>query len=174
MNKTKKSYLSKALIFGFISTLVLAYIPNVSFDQIKVLTQAGKYTNEFNQVQAVYHFTKGSDINTVLQSAADHLKTNNPKSEIRVDDPHVLFSIWVLRHKNIAMKDLDWLWYEAPLEIHYYWQSNRPDPLVNMEYVIFGNVGYMGIFNRENEASPYYLQTIYEFDRLKQNNPLIP
>ncbi|UVI29161.1 DUF2691 family protein [Paenibacillus spongiae] len=174
MRKTKKVYLSKVLIFGFISALVFAYVPEVSFSQMKELSQAEQYAEEFNQVRAVYHFTQGSEIHADLQTAASNLKNINPETKISTDDPHVLFSLWVLQHKNKAVKDLDWLWYEAPRELHYYWQSNRSNERVNLEYAIFNHVGYLGIFNRANEESPYYLQKVIEFDRLKNNQPLIP
>ncbi|NOU77015.1 hypothetical protein GC098_37605 [Paenibacillus sp. LMG 31458] len=174
VNKTKQTHLSNALIFGLISVLALSYTPKISFNQIKQLSQVSKDSEQFNQVKAISNFTLESDINVVLKTAAENLKDKTPLSEIPIDDPHVAFSIWVLKHKNIAIKNLDWLWYEAPMELHFYWQSNRPDPLLDKEYVIFNNVGYMGVFQRTDASSTYYLQTIYEFDRLKTNNPLIP
>lgn len=174
MNKKKKFLYSKALIFGLISVFVIFYAPKISFQQIKEFTETKKYSEQFNQVIAVSNFSDESDINVLLQTAANHLKDKNPNSDIPVDDPHVAFSIWVLQHRNVALKDLDWLWYEAPLDLHYYWQSNRPDQQVTLEYVIFNEVGYMGVFERENEKESYYLRTIYEFDQLKTFNPQIP
>lgn len=174
MYKKKQFLFSKALIFGLISVCVIFYGPKISLNEIHELTKANKYTEQFNQIKAVSQFSVESDINDVLQTTANHLKDKNPKSEIPVEDPHVAFSIWVLQHRNVAIKDLDWLWYEAPLELHYYWQSNRPDQQVTLEYVFFNEVGYMGVFERENEKEPYYLRTIYEFDQLKTFNPQIP
>ncbi|BBH24393.1 hypothetical protein Back11_57380 [Paenibacillus baekrokdamisoli] len=166
--------LSKALIFGLISVYAISYAPKITFNQIKEISQTSRYSNEFNQIKSVSNFSSESDINAVLKTAAEGLKDKNPASEIRIEDPHVTFSIWALNHKNIAIKDLDWLWYEAPRELHYYWQSNRPEPLIDMEYVIFHDVGYMGVFQRDDTNSPFYLRTIYEFDRLKMNNVSIP
>ncbi|WHY17167.1 hypothetical protein QNH28_16780 [Paenibacillus sp. G2S3] len=174
MYKKKQFLFSKALIFGLISVCVIFYGPKISLNEIHELTKANKYTEQFNQIKAVSQFSVESDINDVLQTTANHLKDKNRKSEIPVEDPHVAFSIWVLQHRNVAIKDLDWLWYEAPLELHYYWQSNRPDQQVTLEYVFFNEVGYMGVFERENEKEPYYLRTIYEFDQLKTFNPQIP
>lgn len=174
MYKKKQFLFSKALIFGLISVCVIFYGPKISLNEIHELTKANKYTEQFNQIKAVSQFSVESDINDVLQKTANHLKDKNPKSEIPVEDPHVAFSIWVLQHRNVAIKDLDWLWYEAPLELHYYWQSNRPDQQVTLEYVFFNDVGYMGVFERQNEKGPYYLRTIYEFDQLKTFNPQIP
>lgn len=174
MNKKKTFLYSKALIFGLISVFVIFYAPKINLNQIRELSEANKYTEQFNQVKAVSNFKVESDINDVLRTAANQLKDKNPKSEIPVDDPHVAFSIWVLQHRNIALKDLDWLWYKAPLELHYYWQINCPDPLVTLEYVVFNEVGYMGVFEREHEKEPYHLRTIYEFDRLNAWNPMIP
>ncbi|MEK4237721.1 hypothetical protein [Paenibacillus sp. FSL H7-0714] len=174
MNKKKKFLYAKALMFGLITVFVIFYTPKISFQQIKALSESNKYTEQFNQVKAVSNFKIESDVNNVLQKAANHLKDKNPNSEIPVDDPHVVFSIWVLQHRNVALQDLDWLWYKAPLELHYYWQINRPDPLVTLEYVVFNEVGYMGVFEREHEKEPYHLRTIYEFDRLKTWTPMIP
>lgn len=157
-----------------ISVCVIFYGPKISLSEIHELTKANKYTEQFNQIKSVSQFSIESDINEVLKAAASHLKEKNPKSEIPVEEPHVAFSIWVLQHRNVAIKDLDWLRYEAPLELHYYWQSNRPDQRVTLEYVFFNEVGYMGVFERENEKEPYYLRKIYEFDRLKTFNPQIP
>lgn len=174
MNKKKTFLYSKALLFGLISVCVIFYGPKISLNEIHELTKANKYTEQFNKIKSVSQFSVESDINDVLSTSANHLKDKNPNSEIPVDDPHVAFSIWVLQHRNVALKDLDWLWYKAPLELHYYWQINRPDPLVTLEYVVFNEVGYMGVFERENTTSPYYLRKIFEFDRLKTNNPQIP
>lgn len=157
-----------------ISVCVIFYGPKISLNEIHELTKANKYTEQFNQIKSVSQFSVESDINDVLRTSVNQLKVNNPKSEIPVEDPHVAFSIWVLQHRDVAIKDLDWLWYEAPLELHYYWQSNRPDQRVTLEYVFFNEVGYMGVFERENEKEPYYLRKIYEFDRLKTFNPQIP
>lgn len=174
MNKKKTFLYSKALLFGLISVCVIFYGPKISLNEIHELTKANKYTEQFNKIKSVSHFSVESDINVVLSTSANHLKDKNPNSEIPVDDPHVAFSIWVLQHRNVALKDLDWLWYKAPIELHYYWQINRPDPLVTLEYVVFNEVGYLGVFERENTTSPYYLRKIFEFDRLKTNNPQIP
>ncbi|OZQ69579.1 hypothetical protein CA600_03210 [Paenibacillus sp. VTT E-133280] len=174
MYKKKQFLFSKALIFGLISVCVIFYGPKISLNEIHELTKANKYTEQFNQIKSVSQFSVESDMNGVLKAAASQLKEKNPKSEIPVEDPHVAFSIWVLQHRNVAIKDLDWLWYEAPLELHYYWQSNRPDQRVTLEYVIFNEVGYMGVFERKNEKKPYHLRTIYEFDRLKAWSPMIP
>lgn len=174
MNKKKTFLYSKALLFGLISVCVIFYGPKISLNEIHELTKANKYTEQFNKIKSVSQFSVESDINDVLSTSANYLKDKNPNSEIPVDDPHVAFSIWVLQHRNVALKDLDWLWYKAPIELHYYWQINRPDPLVTLEYVVFNEVGYLGVFERENTTSPYYLRKIFEFDRLKINNPQIP
>ncbi|WP_135549702.1 hypothetical protein [Paenibacillus cymbidii] len=172
--RTKRLHLAKALVFGLITVLAVAYVPKISLSEIGMAAQIKRETEQFNQIKAVARFTSDSTINADMQAAADTLKKNSPKSTIQADDPHVLFDIWVLRNRNVAVADLDWLWYEAPRELHFYWQSNRPDQLTDMEYVIFHDVGYMGVFKRANSASPYRLQSIYEFDRLKWNQPQIP
>lgn len=174
VKKRKKPYLSKALIFGFICVISSFYTPNFDWSQLKEHFQDAKYSAEFSQVNGVSHFSASSEINVNLHKSAVDLQDKNPISEIKIEDPHVLFSIWALSHKSLPMKDLDWLWYKSPQELHYYWQSNRPDEFTNMEYIIFNDVGYMGIFQRVDKNSQFILRTIYEFDRLKMNNPLIP
>ncbi|TBL70531.1 hypothetical protein [Paenibacillus thalictri] len=174
MRKAKKSYLSKALIFGLICVYANFYLPKITLTQLKEQVENAKYTAEFNQVRAVSQYSAASEVNAILQKAAEQLRDKNPKSEITIDDPHVLFSIWVLTHRDMSIQDLDWLWYTAPRELHYYWQSSRPDPLTTLEYVIFNETGYMGLFKRATASSPFLLESVYEFDRLKNANPAIP
>ncbi|MFX3635488.1 MAG: hypothetical protein ACE3L7_04320 [Candidatus Pristimantibacillus sp.] len=174
VNKKKKYYLSKALIFGLVAVIVLTYAPKIGIGQIKDLSQINQYSTEFNEVLAVSNFTYKSDITSILQTTADHLIDKSPDTTIRADDPHLLFSIWMMNHRNIAIKDVDWLWYKSPLELHYYWQSDRSNENISLEHVIFNDVGYLGVFQRVDGENSYYLKTVIEFDRLKRGNPLIP
>ncbi|NQX69963.1 hypothetical protein HQN90_27900 [Paenibacillus alba] len=174
MKKAKKPILTTALIFGLICVISTFYVPKISWSQLKAHSQDIQYSAEFNQVNAVYHFSADSEIHELLSKSALALQDKNPQSEINIEDPHVLFSLWVLSHQGLPMTDLDWLWYKAPLELHYYWQSSRFDELTNKEYIQFRDVGYMGVFTKSEKNSPYKLQAVYEYDRLKMNNPIIP
>jgi hypothetical protein len=46
--------------------------------------------------------------------------------------------------------------------------------LNSQEYIIFQDVGYLGVYKRADIKSPFALQAVYEFDRFKLNNPQIP
>jgi hypothetical protein len=175
MNKTKKFYLAKAHIFGLICVIATFYTPKFGLNEINAYVQNSKYTSEFNQVNAVYHFNPNSEINKINLRAAEIIKEKNPKSAITID-PNVLFRIWVLSHKNLQIQDqdLDWLYYKSPQEYHYYWSSTHPNELNSMEHIIFNGVGYLGVFQRADINSAFSLQAIYEFDHLKMGNPLIP
>jgi hypothetical protein len=175
MNKTKKFYLVKAHIFGLICVIATFYTPKFGLNEIKEFVRDSKYSSEFNEVKAVYHFNENSEINTLNLRAAEIIKEKNSKSTITIDT-NVLFRIWVLSHKNLQIQDqdLDWLYYKSPQEYHYYWSSTRFNELNYTEHIIFRDVGYMGVFKRSDVNSPFYLQAVYEFDRLKMGNPPIP
>jgi hypothetical protein len=91
----------------------------------------------------------------------------------------ILFRIWVLNHRNLPIKDLDWLWSHAHNDLHFFWSEHNPaeqntNELKSLEYIVFQDVGYMGVFKRPDVKSAFSLQSVYEFDRFKNNNPQIP
>jgi hypothetical protein len=174
VNKKKQFYLAKALIFGLVCVVVTFYIPKFGFSVIKENKLDTQYTSEFNQVNAIFHFKTNSEINTLQRKAAEMAKAKNPKSDVTIDDPMILFRIWVLNHRGLPIKDLDWLWSQAHKDLHFFWSAHNPNALNSWEYIIFQDVGYMGVFKRPDEKSDFSLQAIYEFDRFKTNNPQIP
>ncbi|SFS48888.1 hypothetical protein [Paenibacillus sp. BC26] len=174
MNKKKHGFLLKALLFGLVTVTANFYLPTLSFHELRVHAKADQYASQFNEVRSITTVTADSEIHELLKKEAERLKTVKLASQIDIKDPHVLFQIWVLTHRNQAMKDLDWLWYEAPQQLHYYWQSSRSDEKTSVETMIFADVGYMGLFHRDHMDGEFKLQAIYEFDRLKNGNPSIP
>jgi hypothetical protein len=101
MNKKGRFYLAKALIFGLICVIANFYIPKYGLHEVKEYQQDAKYSAEFNQVNAIYHFKASSEINALNQKAAELIKAKNPKSEIKIEDPVILFRIWALSHRNM-------------------------------------------------------------------------
>jgi hypothetical protein len=86
----------------------------------------------------------------------------------------ILFRIWVLNHRNLPIKDLDWLWSQAHNDLHFFWSVHNPNELNSLAYIVFRDVGYLGVFKRSDVKSVFSLQAVYEFDRFKTNNPQIP
>jgi hypothetical protein len=174
VKKKKQFYLVKALIFGLVCVVVTFYMPKFGFSVIKENKLDAQYTSEFNQVNAIFHFKTSSEINALQHEAAELVKAKAPKSEITIDDPMILFRIWVLNHRNLPIKDLDWLWSHAHNDLHFFWSVHNPNQLNSLDYIIFQDVGYMGVFKRSDVKSAFSLQAVYEFDRFKTNNPQIP
>jgi hypothetical protein len=171
--RKRRNILIRPVIFGLVCLVITFYFPKISFNQIRELSNTNDYAKEFNQVKSVYKFSNNSEINSLLENSALEIKKKNPSTTITTD-PQILFSIWVLSQSNTSIKDLDWLYYKAPQELHYYWQSYRPNETSMIEYIVFRNLGYMGVFKRNTTTSPYKLETIIEFDRFKSFNPMIP
>ncbi|QGQ99084.1 hypothetical protein EHS13_31505 [Paenibacillus psychroresistens] len=174
MNKKRRFYLAKALIFGLICVITNFYMPNFGLNEVKQYQLDAKYSAEFNNVNAIYHFNDNSEINALNKKAAELIKEKSPTTQTSIEDPKILFRIWALAHRNISIPDIDWLWSKAPYELHFYWSANRPNQLNDRQYVIFREVGYMGVFKRPDANSPFTLEAIYEFDRLKSGIPNIP
>jgi hypothetical protein len=179
VNKKKQFYLAKALIFGIVCVIVTFYMPKFGFSVIKENKMDAQYTSEFNQVNAIFHFKTSSEINTLQIKAAELVKAKDPKSEITISNPMILFRIWVLNHRNLPIEDLDWLWSHAHNDLHFYWSENNlteqnSNEIKSLEYIVFQDVGYLGVFKRSDANSAFSLQAVYEFDRFKMNNPQIP
>ncbi|WP_040949159.1 DUF4199 domain-containing protein [Gorillibacterium massiliense] len=163
-----KEYYWRALLFGLVYFVIVQFASNPSLKELRQLDELKNYSSQFERVDSFQFLTEHSAGQDQLRKYAGELNNVNEKSMVIDEkDTQVLFRLEVLRQKGVAVKDLDWLWNNSPLELNYFWQSTVKNSLVKLETITFGQEGYFGVYKRKDEDSPYRLTLYIEFTDFK-------